>query len=154
MTTETMTAPAPTDTWTAEMAQLRSRYKAVREPVLAALNILNQEPNITDDDAKARAAMRGVRITAASLNGARTLLAKAGTAPETATPATDPAAPSTPRQAPQRPVRRVRTAEADLDPTAMLQQVVAKLQQQGHAEADRLRDGIRKALAALQALVA
>jgi hypothetical protein len=38
---------------------------------LAALNLLLTDPNITDDDAKARAAMRGVRITAASINGAR-----------------------------------------------------------------------------------
>ena len=152
--TETVTSPTTNDTWTAEMAQLRSRYKAVREPILAALNILNQDPNITDDDAKARAAMRGVRITAASLNGARTLLAKAGSAPEAATPATEPAAASTPTQAPQRPARRVRAAEADLDAEALIRQVVGKIQGQGNAEADRLREGIRKALAALQALVA
>ena len=154
MTTEPMTVPTTTDTWTAEMAQLRNRSKAVREPILAALNILNQEPNITDDDAKARAAMRGVRITAASLNGARTLLAKATTAPEAATPATEPAAAPTPRQAPQRPARRVRAAEADLDAGALIRQVVGRIQGQGNAEADRLREGIRKALAALQALVA
>ena len=154
MTTESMTTPTSPDTWTAEMAQLRSRYKAVREPILAALNILNQDPNISDDDAKARAAMRGVRITAASLNGARTLLAKAGSAPEAATPATEPAAAPSTTTAPQRPARRVRAAEADLDAEALIRQVVGKIQGQGNAEADRLRDGIRKALAALQALVA
>lgn len=149
--TDIVTSPAPTDTWTAEMAALRSRYKAVREPILAALNILHQEPNISDDDAKARAAMRGVRITAASLNGARTLLAKAGGAPDLSTPATEPAAASIPTPARQRPARRVRPAEANLDAEALIRQVVGKIQGQGNAEAERLREAIRRAVAVLQA---
>jgi hypothetical protein len=152
--TETMAAPTTTDTWTAEMAQLRNRYKAVREPILAALNLLHQDPNITDDDAKARAAMRGVRITAASINGARNLLLKAGDVQTiTATPTT-PATPRSAAAAPQRAARRARPAESSVDAEALIRQVVGKLQSQGNAEAERLRDGIKKAMAALQALVA
>ena len=142
--TATETETISTDTWAAEMAQLRSRFKTIREPILAALNLLMQDPNITDDDAKARAAMRGVRITIASINGARNLLAKR----ETAVVATD---------APARPaattIRRVRPAPAEIDAEGLIRQVVGKLQSQGTAEAERLREAMRKAIATLQAAV-
>ena len=140
--TETMPAPTTTDLWANEMAHLRSRYKTVREPILAALNLLLQDANITDDDAKARAAMRGIRITAASINGARNLLAKR----DTAGAATDaPARPATTT------VRRVRPAPAEIDAEGLIRQVVGKLQSQGTAEAERLREAMRKAVAVLQA---
>jgi hypothetical protein len=145
--TTTATDTISTDTWAAELAQLRARYKAVREPILAALNLLQQDPNISDDDAKARAAMRGVRITAASINGARNLLAKRETA--VAAPAGDdaPARPAAPT------VRRVRPAPAEIDAEGLIRQVVGKLQSQGTAEAERLREAMRKAIATLQAAV-
>ena len=54
----TTTETTPTDTWTDELAALKARYPYVRDPILAALNLLLTDPNITDDDAKARAAMR------------------------------------------------------------------------------------------------
>lgn len=150
--TETMiTSPTTTDTWTAELAQLRNRYKAVREPILAALNLLHQDPNITDDDAKARAAMRGIRITAASINGARNLLLKAGIPQVGTTTPTVPAAESEADLAPQRPARRVRAAEPVVDAEALIRQVVGKIQGQGNAEAERLRETIRKAVALLHA---
>jgi hypothetical protein len=149
--TEATNPPTTADTWTAELAQLRARYKSVREPILAALNLLRQNPNITDSEAKAQAATRGVRITAASISGARNLLAKAGDAPDATTMPAAPATASAPRPAPQRPARRVRPTEADLDPTALIQEVVAKLQTKVNAEADRLRDAIRRAAAVLQA---
>ena len=49
--TTTQTTPTTTDTWTDELAALKARHPHVREPILAALNILLAEPNITDDDA-------------------------------------------------------------------------------------------------------
>jgi hypothetical protein len=151
--TETMAAPTTTDTWTAEMAQLRNRYKAVREPILAALNLLLQDPNITDDDAKARAAMRGIRITAASINGARNLLLKAGDAQATTATPTTPATPTSTAAAPQRAARRARPAEGSVDAEALIRQVVGKLLSQGNAETERLRGAVQKAIAVLQAAV-
>lgn len=139
-TTETIPTATSTDTWDDELAALKARHPHVREPILAALNILLAEPNVTDDDAKARAAMRGVRITAASINGARNLLAKR----ETAVPA--PAAPATERPARQ---RRERATEPAVDAEALIKQVVGKLQAQGNAEAERLREAMRKAMAVL-----
>jgi len=139
-TTETNPTATASDTWTDELAALKARHPHVREPILAALNLLLAEPNITDNDAKARAAMRGVRITAASINGARNLLAKR----ETAVPAQ--AAPATER--PARP-RRELAPEPAVDAESLIKQVVGKLQAQGNAEAERLRDAMRKAMAVL-----
>jgi hypothetical protein len=144
--TMTTTETTPTDTWADEIAALKARHPHVRDPILAALNLLLTDPNITDDDAKARAAMRGVRITAASINGARNLLAKR----ETAVPATAPAAPASER--PARP-RRERTPEPAVDAEALIKQVVGKLQAQGNAEAERLRDAMRKAMAVLASAI-
>ncbi|MBX3462222.1 MAG: hypothetical protein KF830_03555 [Planctomycetes bacterium] len=72
----TDTEPLPAtrdDTWTRQLAELKSRYKHVREPVLVALNILLHDPGVGLADAKTRAALHGVRITAASVEAARRL---------------------------------------------------------------------------------
>ena len=151
--TATEAEPKPTtDTWTQQLAQLKARYKHVRPPILAALNILLQNANISIDDAKAQAAVHGVKITAASVNAAKTLLSRidaptAATAPATTTTPTT-AAP-TPKRAPRRP----RAVDAPLNAEALIKNVVAKLQTQNAAEADRLRDGIRRAIGVLQSLV-
>ena len=136
------------DTWAAELAQLRARYRHVREPILVALNILLHDENVTLDDAKARAAMRGARITAASVSAAQRLLARRdGPAGATVKPAV-----ANPKPA-SAPPRRTRPADQPHDAEALIRGVVAKLQTQGGAEAQRLRDAIRKAIAALQGAV-
>jgi uncharacterized protein (DUF4415 family) len=141
----TATATNPTDTWTDEIAALKARYPHVRDPILAALNLLLTDPNITDDDAKARAAMRGVRITAASINGARNLLAKRETVAPTEAPATAAERPTRPR--------RERAPEPAVDAEALIKQVVSKLQAHGNAEAERLREAMRKAMAVLASAI-
>jgi hypothetical protein len=84
----TTTEPLPaTDFWAAQLAQLESRYGHVRKPIVAALNVLLHDENATLEDAKAQAGARGIRITAASLNGARTLLAKRDAPAPAAAPA-------------------------------------------------------------------
>ena len=74
--TTTTPASSSADIWTAQPEQLRTRYKHVRPPILAALNVLLHDQRASVDDAKARAAVHGVRITAASVNAARTLLSR------------------------------------------------------------------------------
>ena len=135
-----------TDTWTQQLAQLKTRYKHVREPVLVALNILMHDQNIALEDAKAQANLHGVRITAASVNAARTLLSRMDS-PVVATP-TAKSEPTTP----VRSARRARVAEP-ADAEVIIRGFVAKVKGQGKAEAERLRDGIRKAIAVLQAAV-
>ena len=143
--TATATEPMPpTDTWNQQLAQLKARYKHVREPVLIALNILMHDQNIALEDAKAQAKLHGVKITAASINAARTLLSRMDS-PVVATPT----AKSEPT-APVRLARRARAAEP-VDAEALVRGFVAKLRGQGNAGAERLREGIRKAIAVLQA---
>jgi hypothetical protein len=142
--TATDSAPA-TDSWAAQLEQLRARYKHVRPPVLAALNILLHDENISIDDAKAQASLHGVRITAASVSAARTLLSRMDGPPT-------PVAPTT-TSAPTRALRRPRPPEKGLDAETLVRGFVAKLQGQGNAEAERLREAMRKAIAVLQGAV-
>jgi hypothetical protein len=59
-------------------------------------------------------------------------------------------APATER--PARP-RRERAPEPAVDAEALIKQVVGKLQAQGNAEAERLRDAMRKAMAVLASAI-
>ena len=137
--TDTIPTTSP-DAWTQQIEQLRARYKHVRPPILAALNILARNPDISADDAKARASLHGARITAASISAAQRLLARMDS----------PAVPAPAAAAPARLPLRMRVKEPALDATAMIQQVVTKLQQQGNVEAERLRTAIQRAIATLQ----
>jgi hypothetical protein len=135
-----------TDTWSLQLAQLKARYEHVRPPILAALNVLLLSPNISLDDAKAQAAMHGVRITAASVNAAKTLLSRIDAPTAAATPTlTVPAVPRTPR--------RPRAAQPPLDAETMIRSLVERMQGQQTAEVERLRDALRQAIAVLQKAV-
>jgi len=142
-----MTDPA-TDTWAKQLEQLKTRYKHVRPPVLVALNILLHDKDITLDDAKKRAQVHGSRITAASVNAAKTLLLRMDDA---LAPAANPT--PAPASAPTRATRRPRAADTTFDAEALVRGVVAKIQGQSSVEAERLREAIRKAVATLQAAV-
>jgi len=137
-----------TDSWAAQLEQLKARYKHVRQPILVALNILLHDPNISVAGAKAQAAQHGTRITAASVAAAQRLLERRD-AP--------PAATSVPTAtAPQRPARRdrpARVAGIPFDAEALVRGVVAKIQGQGSAETERIREAVRRAIAALQAAI-
>jgi len=87
--------------------------------------------------------LHGVRITAASVAAARTLLSRMDGPPT-------PVAPTT-TSAPTRAPRRPRAADAPIDAESLIKNVVARIQGRGNVEAERLRAGIRKAIAALQA---
>jgi len=134
-----------------DLDALKARYPHVRGPVVAALHLLLQDPNISLDDAKSRAQTLGVRITAASVAAANRLRERMDPTPtEPATAAT--AADAIP--APMRPARRPRAVEADADADALIRGVVAKLQAQGNAEAERIRASVRRAIELLTAALA
>ena len=142
--TSTATVPS-TDPWADQLEQLRSRYKHLRPAVLAALTALVLDPSISLDDAKSQIAMRGIRITAASMTAARTVLSRMDA------PGDARATAST--TAPTREPRRARAADKPVDAEALIRGFVSKLQGQGNAEAERLRDAMRKAIAVLRAAV-
>lgn len=143
MTTTESNPTSAAETWTAQLDQLQARYKHVRLPILAALNILRHAPEVSTDDAKMEAARHGVRITAASIAAAQRLLARAADAEPTQT------APAKGDVTSSRPARRARGADPTVDAEALIRGVVAKIQGQGSAEAERMRAAMRKAVAVL-----
>jgi hypothetical protein len=143
---EPVPATAP-DSWTAQLDQLKTKYRHVRPAILAALNVLLHNENVTLDDAKAQAAARGFRITAASVAGARTLLAKMD-APTPAAGSSTLSVPAVPR-----PPRRPRAAQPPMDAEAMVRAFVDRVNAEKHAEVERLRDALRRAIAVLQTAV-
>jgi hypothetical protein len=115
---------------------------------LFAIAALQDNPDIAIDDLKTLASQQGIRVTAASVNAAKRLLD-----PENATTPVVAPAGLNPAPARERLARRVRAAEAPLDANALIQDVVAKIQAQGNAEVERMREAVRKAITALEAAV-
>jgi hypothetical protein len=142
----------PTEPWGDLFAKLQQRYPKVREPIVAALTALMQNPGIDVEHAKAVAAANGMRITAASVAAAERLLSRQDRHDEQQT-ARQPTAPATPAAAQPSSVRRHRAQAQDVDAEALIKQVVDKIQGAGNAEAERLRETMRKAIATLQAAV-
>jgi hypothetical protein len=148
--TDIAMSPTPTTEWNAAFQELRSRYPKVREPILVALHILTQDPDVRLEDAKARAAMHGTRITAASVSAAQRLLA------QSSSPKSEPAVLTPmPTSAPTRE-RRARRADpnAEVDVEQVVRNAIAQISAKGSAEADRLRTLIAKAIALLQTAAA
>jgi isoaspartyl peptidase/L-asparaginase-like protein (Ntn-hydrolase superfamily) len=95
--------------WANRLAALKTRYPKVREPILVALNILLENPNVSLDDAKQVAAEHGARITAASVSAAQRLLSRQNMVP--AADATPASTSTTRKPMPPRPARRVRAGD-------------------------------------------
>ena len=146
---ETVPATTTTQTWDAQFQALKATFPRAKDSIVFCVHVLRQNPDIAIEDLKAQAAMHGIKVTAASVNAAQKLMA----------PATATSAPTTPAAAPlsptgsTRPARRVRATKPAVDTEALIRNVIGKIQGQGSAEAERLRDGIRKAIAMLQSAV-
>ena len=78
--TETELTPPPATpasnaaTWDAQFEVLRRRFPGARDTILFSIHLMQMDSDVSIDDAKAHAAMHGLRITAASLNAAKRLL--------------------------------------------------------------------------------
>lgn len=62
------------DPWEADLARLRARFPKANASVLICSHELQQDEHVSLDDLKARAAMHGIRVTAASLMAGRRAL--------------------------------------------------------------------------------
>lgn len=146
--TDIATDPVPVATteWNTAFQALRARYPKVREPIVVALHILQQNPDIALDDAKAQAALHGVRITAASVSAAQRLLSRQDDAPA---PKAAPAAVVTPPAKPR--TRRAAKAEVPVDIEGVVREAVTRISAKGAADAERLRNAMRNAITALEA---
>lgn len=154
--TESATATMPANPTTAldPLEQLKARFPKVRPAIVVALHILQQDPDIALDDAKARAAMHGVRITAASMNAAKRLMQNSGGTTDSAP------APRARRRGPTPGKLRkphspagASASQFDAEVEAAVRQLVAKVAAKANAEAERLRLAIRKSLAVLEGVL-
>jgi hypothetical protein len=145
-----MTATAPitiittteNNPWAENLAAQKTRFPNAKDSILFAIAALQDNPDIAIDDLKALASQQGIRVTAASVNAAKRLID-----PEHATSPVGAPVGLNPVHARERVARRVRAAETPLDANALIQDVVAKIQAQGNAEAERMREAVRKATA-------
>ena len=144
VTTATVNDP-DTKLWNQQLAELQARFKHIRPASIAALCVMQQDPDVSVDDAKARAAARGIKITIASLNAARRLFERQDGAPAAETPARD-VTPATTRKR----QRRASTAANGGSHENLIRGLVTKLEAQANAEAERLRGAMRKAIEVLQ----
>lgn len=140
----TTSTKANAGTWDAAFAALKARYPKAKDSIVFCIYELQNNPEVALDDLKARASMHGIRVTGASVNAAQRLMD-----PEAASETQDAESTPVAGKPKARRGRPVRTTKGDVDAEAMLRQVVAKMQAQSGAEAERLRAAIRKAVAVL-----
>ncbi len=141
------TAPAA-DTWEAILEGWRRRYPGQRDSVLFCIHKLQQNPELTLRDFRDEARLHGIPVAGRSLHSARVMLGLAKGAVSAAStaamdaPEADVA--STPR-------RRQRAADGEM--ASIEDQVVTamrRIQSAAGAESERMRAGIRQAIAILQ----
>ncbi len=143
--TERETQP---DDWNAQFAALKARFPKAKDSIVFAIHALQSNSDIALDDLKAQANLHGIRVTASSVTAAQRLLAPtSATNGAAASPAPKATAAKTRRR------RKPRAAKAPLDVESLIRTTVGKIQDQGAADSDRLREAIRKAIGVLQAAV-
>jgi hypothetical protein len=127
--------------WAAQLKELKTLFPAVRDTILFCFHALTQDPEVEFEDLKERASQNGLRITNASVNGAKRLLANSGESQARAPAANEDAEPAAPARA-----RRPRPAQGALDAEALIRGLAGKLQAHGAVEANDLRDAMRRAI--------
>ena len=148
--TEIQTLPltTPTDDWNAQFETLKTRFPKVKPTILFAFSVLESEPDTSIDVLKVMAKAHDIRVTAATVSAARRLLSRNPATDGDATSPAPKAAAAKPRRTRQR-----RGVQAPLDVEEIIRNAVTKVQSQGDAEAERLRDAMRKVVAVLQEAV-
>ncbi|MEZ6036531.1 MAG: hypothetical protein R3F29_03555 [Planctomycetota bacterium] len=155
-TTDADSPEAPTKTaaasWNDYFNTIQARYPKVSTPILVALHILTQHPDIALLDAKAQAAVHGVRITAASVSAARRLLQRQ-------TPAT--VAKTAGKAKTARMAKMVRvpadvfaTPPSGFNIEKLVRSTIESIRADADAEAARLREAMQQVVTILQAAIA
>jgi hypothetical protein len=135
-----MTATATAPAWDAQLKELKSRFPAVRDTILFCFHALTQDPDADFEALKEQANGHGLRITNASVNGAKRLVANSEAAPRAKATKTEPDEES------PAPTRRPRAAVPGDDAEILVRGLVGKLQARSSAEADKMRDAMRRAI--------
>lgn len=141
--TDPEAAPPTTDTWEGILEALSRRYPGQKHSVLFCIYKLQQNPDVTLRDFRAEAELHGIPVGGRTLHAAKELLGlhkppAAATAAAETTPATTR--------------RRQRASEPGTGDSieSKVLAAVRQIQSNAGAEADQLRDAIRRAIAILQ----
>lgn len=138
--------------WNDYFDKLQARYPTVSTPILVALHILTQHPDIALLDAKAHAAVHGVRITAASVSAARRLLQRQTQA--TDTKAAGQKKPTRKAKRPQAQAAVFATPPSGFNIEKLVRGTIESIRADAEADAEKLREAMQRAASILQAAIA
>ncbi|HEX6810991.1 MAG TPA: hypothetical protein VF384_05140 [Planctomycetota bacterium] len=144
--TEPELVPPTTDTWEGILEALSRRYPGQKNSVLFCIYKLQQNPDVTLRDFRAEAELHGIPVGGRTLHVAKGLLGLQKPPAAAATPAEAGTAPAASR-------RRQRASEGGSAGDSIESKVLAavrQIQSNAGAEAEQLRDAIRRAIAILQ----
>jgi hypothetical protein len=136
-----------TAAWAAHLKLLQSRFPNTKPQILFAARAIEQTPDVNLDALKEQADHYGLRVTGATLKAARRLLDPAAAE----VPATEGSVDGATAVAVAAPARR-RGRRADPSSTVedLLRKAVGQIEARAAGELNRVRNSVRKALAALQ----
>ena len=142
--TDPEAAPPTTDTWEGILEALSRRYPGQKHSVLFCIYKLQQNPDVTLRDFRAEAELHGIPVGGRTLHAAKELLGL--NKPQAAASPAAETTPATPAR------RRQRTGEPGAGDSieSKVLAAVRQIQSNAGAEADQLRDAIRRAIAILQ----
>ncbi len=153
--TQPLPAPAAPDPWEADLARLRARFPKANASVLICIHALQQEVDVSLDDMRARAAMHGIRVTAASLMAGRRAL---GLSPPPAVRVREVEDADEPLEAVEqrdaanlavaedRPVARRRQAPASSSRADEVERLLREFVAKADEERQRLRGAVRRVI--------
>ncbi|HEU4419267.1 MAG TPA: hypothetical protein VFT55_10030 [Planctomycetota bacterium] len=142
--TDPEAAPPTTDTWEGILDALSRRYPGQKNSVLFCIYKLQQNPDVALRDFRAEAELHGIPVGGRTLHAAKELLGL--NKPPAASGAAAETTPATPAR------RRQRAGEPGTGDSieSKVLAAVRQIQSNAGAEAEQLRDAIRRALAILQ----
>lgn len=132
----------PSDDWTTRRDALRAAHPGQKDSVLFCLHKLQQDPAVGLRDLRDEAAVRGIPMAGRALHSAKVLLGLAQPKPRNADRSKPASAPTTTDSRP--------SAARDLPVEDQVLAAVRQIQSAASAEADRMREAMRRAVEILQ----
>lgn len=138
----TPTSQDPSDDWTARRDALRAEHPGQKDSVLFCLHKLQQDRAVGLRDLRDEAAVRGIPMAGRALHSAKVLLGMAQAKPRRPNRA-KPASPQPATDSPSAPA-------SDQAVEDQVLAAVRQIQSAAGAEADRMREAMRRAVEILQ----
>lgn len=137
------------DSWPATLEELRARHPGQKDSVLFCVHKLQQDSAVGLPDLRDEAAERGIPMAGRALHSAKVLLGMAEAKPRGASRTRDASRTRNKRPSQSEASPSPRTAAVGIEDQVL--SAVRQIQSAAGAEADRMRQAIRDAIAILQA---